>query len=109
MFNKKNIYIAILLISSSCALYLFHANHLIGGIGALLTSYVVKPWNPWPFVDFNVFCYNIYAHLFKSHTATADERILPNGTAYISDLGMTGALNSMLGTKKGPIMKHFLM
>ena len=27
MFNKKNIYIAILLISSSCALYLFHSNH----------------------------------------------------------------------------------
>jgi len=27
MFNKKNIYIAVLLISSSCALYLFHSNH----------------------------------------------------------------------------------
>lgn len=44
-----------------------------------------------------------------THTSTADERILPNGTAYISDLGMAGALNSMLGTQKGPIMKYFLM
>ncbi len=44
-----------------------------------------------------------------THTPTADERVLPKGTAYISDLGMTGALNSMLGMKKGPIIKHFLM
>ena len=43
-----------------------------------------------------------------THTQTADERILPQGTAYISDLGMTGALNSMLGMKKGPIIQHFL-
>ena len=43
-----------------------------------------------------------------THTPTADERILPNGTAYISDLGMTGSLNSMLGMKKEPIMKNFL-
>jgi len=43
-----------------------------------------------------------------THVPTADERILPNGTAYITDLGMTGALNSMLGMKKGPIMHRFL-
>lgn len=43
-----------------------------------------------------------------THTPTADERILPQGTAYISDLGMTGALNSMLGMKKAPIIKSFL-
>ena len=29
--------------------------------------------------------------------ATADLQILPNGTGYISDVGMTGALNSILG------------
>jgi len=43
-----------------------------------------------------------------THTPTADDRILPHGTAYITDLGMTGALNSMLGMKSGPIIKHFL-
>lgn len=43
-----------------------------------------------------------------THTPTADERILPKGTAYISDLGMTGSLNSMLGMKKEPILKNFL-
>lgn len=43
-----------------------------------------------------------------THTQTADERILPNGTAYISDLGMVGALESMLGMKKEPIINKFI-
>jgi len=43
-----------------------------------------------------------------THTQTADERILPGGTAYISDLGMSGALNSMLGMKKDAIIHNFL-
>ena len=34
-----------------------------------------------------------------THVPTADERILPHGTAYITDLGMTGPVNSILGTK----------
>lgn len=42
-----------------------------------------------------------------THIPTADERILPKGTAYITDLGMTGALNSMLGMKSAPIIQHF--
>ncbi|MDR2313138.1 MAG: YmdB family metallophosphoesterase [Spirochaetaceae bacterium] len=32
-----------------------------------------------------------------THVQTADERILPRGTAYISDLGMTGSKNSIIG------------
>jgi metallophosphoesterase (TIGR00282 family) len=32
-----------------------------------------------------------------THTQTADERILPKGTAYITDLGMTGVTNSVIG------------
>lgn len=43
-----------------------------------------------------------------THVPTADERILPNGTAFVTDLGMVGSLNSMLGMKKDPIIKHFL-
>jgi metallophosphoesterase (TIGR00282 family) len=43
-----------------------------------------------------------------THVQTADERILPGGTAYITDLGMAGALNSMLGMQKGSIIQHFL-
>ena len=31
---------------------------------------------------------------------TADERILPNGTGYITDLGMCGGKNSILGVRK---------
>ncbi len=43
-----------------------------------------------------------------THVQTADEKILPNGTAYISDLGMVGAENSILGMAIEPVMKRFL-
>lgn len=43
-----------------------------------------------------------------THVQTADERILPKGTAFITDLGMTGSVNSMIGMKKEPIIQHFL-
>jgi 2',3'-cyclic-nucleotide 2'-phosphodiesterase len=43
-----------------------------------------------------------------THVQTADERILPGGTAHITDLGMTGSFNSMLGMKKEPIIENFL-
>jgi hypothetical protein len=43
-----------------------------------------------------------------THVPTADERILPGGTAYVTDLGMTGSWNSSLGMKKEPIIRHFL-
>lgn len=42
-----------------------------------------------------------------THVQTADERILPNGTAYISDLGMTGVRDSILGVKKELIMSMY--
>lgn len=40
-----------------------------------------------------------FAAIFGTHThvQTADEQILPNGTGYITDLGMTGPVNSILG------------
>jgi len=43
-----------------------------------------------------------------THVPTADERILPRGTAFVTDLGMTGALNSMIGMKKEPIIQHLI-
>lgn len=43
-----------------------------------------------------------------THVPTADERILPNGTAYVTDLGMAGALNSMIGMKKEGIINSML-
>jgi calcineurin-like phosphoesterase len=43
-----------------------------------------------------------------THVATADERILPGGTAYITDVGMTGPHDSVIGMEKGPIIKRFL-
>jgi metallophosphoesterase (TIGR00282 family) len=42
-----------------------------------------------------------------THIATADERILPKGTAYISDVGMTGSHDSVLGRKKESVLKSF--
>lgn len=43
-----------------------------------------------------------------THVQTADERILPGGTAFITDLGMAGALHSMLGMKKEAIIQNFI-
>lgn len=43
-----------------------------------------------------------------THIQTADERILPAGTAYISDLGMVGPWNSILGVEKEPVIRKFL-
>ena len=43
-----------------------------------------------------------------THVQTADERILPGGTAYITDLGMAGSLNSMIGMLKEPIIRRFI-
>ena len=43
-----------------------------------------------------------------THVQTADERILPAGTAYITDLGMAGSLNSMIGMQKEPLIKSMI-
>ncbi|MGH9775609.1 MAG: TIGR00282 family metallophosphoesterase [Candidatus Acidiferrales bacterium] len=43
-----------------------------------------------------------------THVATADERILPGGTAYITDVGMTGPHDSVIGMDKNGIIKRFL-
>jgi len=40
-----------------------------------------------------------------THVTTADETILPNGTAYITDLGMTGPHESVLGRKTDRVLK----
>jgi metallophosphoesterase (TIGR00282 family) len=42
-----------------------------------------------------------------THVVTADEKILANGTAYITDIGMTGAHNSVLGRKTESVLKSF--
>ncbi|MGI5920274.1 MAG: TIGR00282 family metallophosphoesterase [Syntrophomonadaceae bacterium] len=43
-----------------------------------------------------------------THIQTADERILPRGTGYITDLGMTGPYDSILGVNKDQIIEKFL-
>jgi metallophosphoesterase (TIGR00282 family) len=43
-----------------------------------------------------------------THVQTADERVLPGGTAYITDVGMTGPFDSVIGVDKGAIIQRFL-
>ena len=43
-----------------------------------------------------------------THTPTADARVLPGGTAFVSDAGMTGPYDSILGRKKDRVLKHLL-
>ena len=42
-----------------------------------------------------------------THVQTADEQILPKGTAYITDLGMTGPVQSVLGIEPELTIKKF--
>jgi metallophosphoesterase (TIGR00282 family) len=43
-----------------------------------------------------------------THVQTADERILPNGTAYMTDAGMTGPQDSIIGMEREPALSRFL-
>ena len=43
-----------------------------------------------------------------THVQTADDRVLPNGTAYITDVGMTGPHDSVIGVERGAIIQRFL-
>ena len=56
------------------------------------------------FLDGKVSC------IFGTHThiPTADERILPNGTAYLTDVGMTGPYDSVIGRKTEQILERFV-
>lgn len=44
-----------------------------------------------------------------THVQTADERVLPGGTAYISDVGMTGPIDSVIGVRTEQILDRFLL
>jgi len=44
-----------------------------------------------------------------THVQTADEKVLPGGTAYITDAGMTGPAESVIGIEKGQIVERFLL
>lgn len=43
-----------------------------------------------------------------THVQTADERVLPGGTAYITDVGMCGPTDSVIGVKKELVVRRFL-
>ncbi len=43
-----------------------------------------------------------------THVQTSDERILPNGTAFITDAGMTGPMDSVIGMRKEKVLERFL-
>jgi metallophosphoesterase (TIGR00282 family) len=43
-----------------------------------------------------------------THIQTADERILPQGTAYITDVGMTGPYDSVIGRRTEDVLERFL-
>ena len=43
-----------------------------------------------------------------THVPTADDRLLPNGTAYLTDVGMTGPYDSVIGLKKEIAIRRFI-
>lgn len=61
-------------------------------------------------VAFGWYLDGLVTGVFGTHThiQTADERILPKGTAYITDVGMTGPYDSVIGRQKDKIIERFL-
>ena len=43
-----------------------------------------------------------------THVQTADEQVLPKGTAYLTDVGMTGPHDGVIGVEKAPVIAKFL-
>ena len=43
-----------------------------------------------------------------THVQTSDERILPGGTGYLTDAGMTGPVDSVIGMAKEGVLKRFI-
>jgi metallophosphoesterase (TIGR00282 family) len=43
-----------------------------------------------------------------THVQTADDRVLPGGTAYLTDVGMTGPHDGVIGVEKAPVIAKFL-
>jgi hypothetical protein len=43
-----------------------------------------------------------------THIPTADERLLPGGTAYQTDVGMSGPYDSVIGVEKDMVLRKFL-
>ena len=43
-----------------------------------------------------------------THVQTGDEQILPQGTAYITDVGMTGPHDGVIGVEREPVIRRFL-
>jgi hypothetical protein len=43
-----------------------------------------------------------------THVQTADERILPGGTAYITDVGMCGPFDSVIGMERETVIRGFM-
>ena len=43
-----------------------------------------------------------------THVQTADERVLPEGTAYMTDVGMTGPHDSVIGAEKEAAVRRFV-
>ncbi|HZT12463.1 MAG TPA: TIGR00282 family metallophosphoesterase [Candidatus Baltobacteraceae bacterium] len=43
-----------------------------------------------------------------THVQTADEHIMPGGTAYLTDVGMTGPTDGVIGMEAGPVLDRFI-
>jgi len=43
-----------------------------------------------------------------THVQTADERVLPGGTAFVTDVGMCGPMDSIIGVRKELVLERFL-
>src|SRR3989344_1133505 len=77
-----------------------------------ITPYKILDWHADATSEKNVMGWDLDGKVSAvfgthSHVPTADAKILPKGTAYISDIGMTGPLNSVIGVEITPAFSRF--
>ena len=71
-----------------------------------------RGWCFWRHDELRAVIINLQGRVFMvfgthTHVPTADERILPNGTAYITDVGMCGPLDSVIGMEREIVIEGF--
>ena len=90
----------------------FHAVDKILDEHGSITPYKILDWHADATSEKNVMGWYLDGKVSAvfgthSHVPTADAKILPKGTAYISDIGMTGPLNSVIGVEITPAFSRF--
>jgi metallophosphoesterase (TIGR00282 family) len=85
-----------------------HIREEIGDMKIILLDFHAEVTSEKVALGWHVDGYASFMFGTHTHIQTADEKILPGGTAYITDLGMCGSHDSVIGMRKDSILQKFI-